>query len=128
MPWAAYTLRLARNEIINRAISISLHTGDPGPDGIDNEVPISAATGYARQILNLVDWTAAVDTETAENTDDIDYGNAVSAWGLLNWYGVWDGANFMGRRQFSVPMNVVANAPVTILAGSIDANFTSVDV
>ena len=128
MPFSAYTRRLARDEIIDRVITISLHTDDPGPDGVDNEVPTAGGSGYGRQAINIADWTAAVDTTTAENTNAIDYGNAGTAWGMLIWYGVWDGANFMGRRQFAVPMNVVVNAPVTILAGSIDLSFSSVDV
>lgn len=61
---------------------VSLHTGDPGEDGTNNE--LSTAGGYARQPT-----TFTITDDTAESDDAIIFGPTVVDKGTIPYFAVW---------------------------------------
>ena len=125
MPFSNYTLKLAVDEIIDRVIGVRIHSADPGVNGTQNE--ISNANGVTRGSIPAGGWTRNASTEKVENTAAVDMGTASAAAGTAAWYSLWDGANFMARREFAASMVIANAAVVTVLAGTIDLTPSSMD-
>ena len=54
-------------------------------------------------------------------------GTASAAAGTAAWYSLWDGANFMARREFAAAMVIADGAEVSVAAGTIDLTPSSMD-
>ena len=101
MPSATYILNLIAIFVVDRAITVKMHVGDPGPVGALNEV---AVAGYLPPIVVLANWT--ILDGNAEITDALNFGLFTEARDGISHYTLWDGANFMSSQAFLVPMNV----------------------
>lgn len=66
------------------AVYISLHTADPGEDGLTAEVPIG--NGYAREIITF----AAASGGIVENDLAITFAAVGGGWGTITHFGIWD--------------------------------------
>jgi len=95
-----------RAEVIEEADEVSLHTGDPGPDGLENEVTGGtpayarvAITGWASGGVGVRDATLAGAFDVPADTDVV-------------FAGLWNGAQFLD----DVPalVNVINQDTVTI--------------
>ena len=122
----SYGLGQLVNAAVADVITVRLHTGDPGPNGSANLIGLD--------VLPRVDipagaggWTITAANGHAETKADVDFGNAKKAVNNVGWYSLFKGANFFARRQLAQQKNVVANAPVSIDAGTIDITVSSAD-
>lgn len=108
---------------------ISLHTGDPGPDGqTANEV--GGGVGYAR-VNYAGGWSAptAAEPSVVTNSADITFAAASGAgFGTIDFGGIWNhatntaAANFLARGDLSPNQAVVAGNVVVIPAGTLSIN------
>jgi hypothetical protein len=117
---------------------ISLHTGDPGPDGqTSNEV---SGNGYARVAVTLTsgagfDATTTADPAVTQNTNVITFPTASGGnWGTVSYFGIWTHAtntaasDFVGRAQLTSNQTIndtnTASFAIGALTHSFDGNFT----
>lgn len=70
----------------------SLHTGDPGAAGTSNEVS-GGSPAYSRETIS---WNAAASGNLDNNANPV---FDVPAGTTVSWFGLWDGAVFMGAGQ-----------------------------
>jgi hypothetical protein len=111
---------------------ISLHSGDPGPDGqTANEI---TGVNLARKVTAASDLGSATTANPSviTNTADIVFGTASGAVGTATYAGIWrtvsgtTAADFVGASQLPGSMAVgVGNQP-KILAGSFTHSFQAV--
>ena len=83
---------------------VSLHTGDPGPTGV-NEV---SGGGYARQgPVAFVE--AGSEPTVASNSAIVSFPQATADWGFLIYFGVWDAVaagNFLGSGALTAASSI----------------------
>lgn len=84
------SLNLAVDAWASTVTQVSLHTGDPGPTGVNNECT-GGSPAYARKSLTFA--AASGGTATASSTPVFD----VPA-GTYTHVGYWAGATFRGSR------------------------------
>ena len=123
MPSTNYVLNLLITFLVNRAITVRLHQGDPGANGANNQV---AVNGYAAQNVALADWAVDANTGHAEIEDDLDFGTFLAVANGVSHYSLWDGNNFMASRAFAAPMNIAANRIARVQGRTIDYEVTSI--
>jgi len=66
---------------------VSLHTGDPGVDGQNNEV---SATNYSRYESSPSDWNRPQNNSFSNSTEFI-FNQAQEDWGDISHFAIWDG-------------------------------------
>ena len=107
---------------------ISLHTGDPGPDGqTANEV--GGGVGYARVSVGS-NWSAATAAEPSviDNEADITFGAASGSWGTIAYAGIWNhttgtsAAQFIGRVSLSPSQAITTGNVAVIPLGTLDVS------
>ena len=121
MPSAAYILNLIVAFVVNRTITVRMHTGPPGANGTQNEVAVG---GYTPPDVVLAHWTIVGGDATI--TDNLSFGLFIAARDGISHYSLWDGNNFMSSRAFLAPMDVQANQIARVLAGTIEYSSTSI--
>lgn len=96
---------------------VSLHTGDPANTGA-NEVSGGA---YARQ--GPVTFANAGSNPTvASNSAIVTYSAATTAWGTINFFGVWtalSGGTFLGSGALTTPKAVNIGDTPRFAAGAL---------
>ncbi|GLP95283.1 phage tail fiber protein [Paraferrimonas sedimenticola] len=103
-----------KNEMLNAMAidSVSLHDGDPGENGTDNEL---ASASYARQSCA---FNAAVNGSRQLSADvlfDLANGDAVA------WIGYWEGTTFKGRVDVT-DANMTADGQAILQAANTALN------
>ena len=129
MPLDVYALNIATTEIVNREMTVHLHSNDPGAAANGNANEVSNANGITRPTIasGSGGWSTEAATGKKENTAAVACGTATSAIGSVPWYSLWDGANRVGRRMFAAAMNIADGAEVSIAAATIDITPSSTD-
>lgn len=113
---SAYAVGEMSGAVFDTAIQISLHTGEPGNSGADNEV---TGGNYARIEVAAADWTTTVGTTVNDNI--VDFGDPT--WtATVSHYALWNTtSNFIGWAALSAPKTVDDNTTnVSIAAQSIE--------
>lgn len=129
------TFRKAINDLIFKnttftsnpagVIYVSLHTGDPGPDGqTANEV---TGGSYAAKVTAATDWNAATtaDPSVVSNLNAITFVTATGSWGTVTHFGLWNhlttraAANFVGSKALTASQAVATGNTVSFPAASL---------
>jgi len=118
----------------------SLHTGNPGDDGLTANEVTTTTSGYARQSIGT--WTTTAYTSvsndaacTVANAAQMSFGasaGANAAWGTITYVGVWEHLStatelvYLGRAAASVSQSVGgAGVTITIATGALTLSLTS---
>jgi len=136
------TFRKTVNEAVFRGGSlptlttlyISLHTGDPGPDGqTANEV---SGNAYARVAVtsNTTNWGAATtaDPSVIANLTAVTFPQATGSWGTVTHFGIWNhitntaAANFVGATALTASQAIANTNTASFAAGALTHSFDSV--
>ena len=122
----------------------SLHTGNPGDDGLTaNEVTITTS-GYGRYLMTggAATWTTTAYTSVANdaacvvaNGATLSFGPSTglnAAWGTITYVGLWEHATtateavYLGRAAASVSQSVGGSGvTITIAIGALTMSVTS---
>ena len=95
---------------------ISLHTGDPGVDGLDNEV---ADVEYARQSVEFVVDDTSPDTPFAQNDTHVVFPPAAEEYTVTHLV-VWDtDGNILVPQPLRVPRTILVAEQAQIATGEI---------
>lgn len=95
---------------------ISLHTGDPGVDGLDNEVEDVA---YARQPVDFALDDTSPDTPFAWNTTQVVFPPAEEEYTVTHLV-VWDtDGNILVPQSLRVPKTILVAEQAQIATGEI---------
>lgn len=119
------------------SVYVSLHTGDPGPDGASassNEVS-TTSTGYARTQINLSTnpFTAATvaNPSVTSNSAAVTFPTAVTTnWGTITHFGIWTSstlqtaATFVGGQALTASQVVNVGNTASFAVGALVHNFT----
>ena len=124
MPYSDNELNRDITAKVADALTVRLHTGNPGADGTANRT-IALATPEPEIPAGAAGWTIAANS--AENTAAVDFGAASAAIAGISWYSLWRAGVFVGRRALAAAMNAANGANVSIAAASIVLTETSVD-
>jgi hypothetical protein len=109
-------------------IYVSLHTGDPGPDGqTANEV---SGGSYARKVTAATDWTTptTADPSVVSNANAITFVTATGSWGTITHFGLWNAlatataAAFIGSKALTASQAVATGNTVSFPIGSLVHN------
>ena len=122
-------LQFLATYLASLAVTISVHTNDPGPTGADNELPHGAGRNYRtgggnpRYTEAAGDWNR--DGTASDNDNDIDVftPTATEQGTVCRYIGIRFGAVWYGRIQLVAPVTLVAGRPFTLAAGTVDLNF-----
>lgn len=144
MPGFGNTFRKDLNNYIFRGTAlpnaittlyVSLHTGDPGPDGqAGNEV---SGGSYARvsRAQGTTKWGAATTADpsvTASADDAITFPTASGSWGTVTHFGLWQNisgtatTNFIGGGALSAPQAIGTGNTASFAVGALTHSFDSV--
>ena len=117
---SAFALQWLAQKIAAEAITISLHTGDPGAAGTANELATTGGSNYARKATTAADWTAT--TGTTDNDADIEIftPNAAAAGQAVSHVGYWLGNNHFLSVDLVAPVTTVEGIAFPIAAGTAD--------
>ena len=96
---------------------VSLHTGDPGPTGV-NEV-----TGGAYARVGPVAFTNAGSEPTvASNSALLTFPAATAGWGQIGYFGIWtaaSGGTFQGSGMVTPSTQINSGDTVRFVAGAL---------
>jgi hypothetical protein len=103
-----------------QTVYMALHTANPTNSGTEGEV---TAGDYSRQsVQNPSEWS--ISGNTAENTEDIEFGIATSNWGEITHATLWDGPeptdNPLWHTQLEVSKLIEENDEMRFSPGSIN--------
>ena len=121
MPLVDYALNIAADAIGERTITVHLHTGAPGANGVANRVN---GGGYDGVDVPANGWSGAAGGDI-HNVGDIAYAQSTSAWGTISHVTLFDGNNYMGFGVFSTPVPIPNRANFTIPARALTINGSS---
>ena len=109
--------------IATLAVTISVHTNDPGSTGANNELATGAGRNYGRHTEPAADIAAT--GATADNDDPIDVFTPTSteAGTVVRYLGIRFGSTWYGRIELLAPVTLVAGRPFRIAAGTLDVTF-----
>lgn len=122
MPLTTATINAMVDAICNAsafavsALTISLHTSDPGSDG-SNEV---TGGSYSRQSAT---FGSAASSRSIANTVAINFADMPSA--TVTHIGIWDSTTFRGGEALSSSQVVGAGQTLTMAIGALVISFTS---
>lgn len=115
---------------------ISLHTGDPGPDGQTANEVSTTSTGYTRVSFasNGTNWSTATTANPSviSNAVAITFPTAVTTnWGTITYFGIWNAAagssaitNFIGGQILTASQVVNIGNTASFAIGALVHNFT----
>lgn len=118
------------------AFFISLHTGDPGPDGQTANEVTTVSTGYARVSVTLTAGAGFAAATTANpsvtsNSGTITFPTAVTTnWGTVTYFGVWTSstlttaAAFVGGQILTASQVVNIGNTASFAAAALTHSFT----
>jgi len=106
------------------AITVHLHTGDPGSAGTANRVP-TAAFGSVTIAAGATGWTIAGGVATAKA--NLDFGTAGQAVTGVSWMSMFKGSTFFARRALSASQDIANTDPVVLVASSVKLEVSSSD-
>lgn len=125
MPIENFGLREMVQAAISDAITVYLHTANPGTNGMTARV--TALTTAAPTITATTGWTLHGTQGRAEVASDVSFGNATQAIPGVSWYSLFKGGSFYARRALASSMNIANGAPVTLTGSTIVIEVTSSD-
>lgn len=120
-----FALNWLAGRIAGQAITISLHTGDPGADGTANELATTGGSNYARKATTAADWTAT--GATVDNDADIGIftPNAAAAGQAVTHVGYWFGTDHFLSVDLIAPVTTVEGVAFPIAAGTADITISA---
>ena len=121
MALTAFALNIAANAIVERTVTIHLHTGNPGATGLANRVTGGA---YAGRDVAANGWSGAQNGDV-NNVADIAYPQSTSDWGRITHVTLFAGTDYMGFGVLSSPINVGNRTTFTIPAQALTINGSS---
>ena len=113
-------LNIAADAIVARTITVHLHNGAPGPNGVQNRV---SGGGYQGVDIPEAGWTAAASGDVT-NLATLPWPQATSDWGTIRNFSLFAGALYLGDGEFTPAIDVPnratfrINARTLIIAGS----------
>lgn len=106
------------------ALYLSLHSANPGPDGLSNDVSTLLAGG--RATLTLANLGALADDaeggRVVSSQSEITFTTSAASSGTITYVGVWDavsGGNFLLADPTSQPYTVLPGDIIRIPAGQL---------
>ena len=126
MPIESFGLREAVAQNTESALTVYLHTGDPGTAGTTNRVA-AGTLGSADIPAAGTGWTYHATLGRATMTTDLSFGNANAAVNGVSWISMFDGTDYFARRELAASVNIANGAPVSITASTMVIEYTSTD-
>ena len=110
MPVQNPALNVAADAIVARTLTLHLHNGDPGANGVANRV---TGGGYDGQDIPEAGWTAAANGDVT-NVAEIRFAQASSDWGEIPAFTLFAGNTFWADGLFSPPIDIPNRATFRI--------------
>ena len=122
---STYGLNWHAEQVSLRAITVSVHTAEPGDDGTANELQTGGGRAYARAVLAAANTAATADTTDNDDDFEVFTPNATDAGGspTATHIGYWFGANFYGWVPMAAGQVIADGVPFTLAAGTMDIRF-----
>lgn len=120
MPVRDPALNVAADAIVERTLTVHLHTGSPGSNGRANRV---SGGGYQGIDIPREGWTEAASGDVT-NLADLEWPQASSDWGTVRAFSLFSGATFWADGLFSPAVDIPnratfrINARTLVIAGS----------
>lgn len=125
MPFTDATLAQAVTAMIDAALTVHLHTGDPGSAGTDDRVATSVVGSAS--ISGTSAWTTSDNGRTATLDDDLDFGTAAAAATGVSWISIFEGTTLWATRELAAAMDIAVGAEVAITGSTVSLTLTSTD-
>ena len=118
-----YFLNWLATQVAGQALTVTLHTGEPGNDGTANRATNNGGTQGVQETIAASGMTATGDTVDNDSDVAVFTPNATSAGQTITHVGYWFGTNFLGWAPLASGYTTIAGTPVTIPAGMTDIMF-----
>lgn len=106
--------------LATQAVTISVHTADPGPTGSNNELSTGAGRNYRRHTEPAGDWTATGAINDNDDSIDVFTPSAADAGTTCRYIGIRFGNTWYGRIRLQNPVVLIAGSPFRIPPGALD--------
>ena len=127
MAFETYGLTQMMNEIVDGTLTFRLHTDDPGANGTANLIAASVLDRPA--VTGTASWsnTVIANGRRFQLLSDLDFGNASQAINGVDWISIFEGTNFVARRELSASVDIANGAAVSVTAATVRFEITSTD-
>ncbi len=110
--------------VATQAITMGLHTDDPGSNGTANRATNNSGARGVTKTVAAGDITA--DGASVDNDNDVEFftPDSTRAGQAITHLSYWFGSNFIGSVQLAAPVTTVESVPFIIAAGAARITFS----